>query len=198
MKKGAFLIVCIILVLSCSNRDNCKPIDVFAFTHYQINEGSMKVKDFISGIKVFDKPNGSIIFNLPPDDEAGWGVVLIDEEDNYFKIENIWSQEYAKSHGGYWANVWKKNWMSGYQYVWIEKGTVGLNTTNYQGELINLYKNPDETSQVVGQLDKEQTVKVLDACGQWAYIEGTTKNNKKVRGWLSKKWQCGDPYSPCS
>lgn len=197
MKKSA-LLICMMLVLSCSNSDDCKPIDVSAFTHYQINEGSMDVNDFIGGVSIFDKPNGNIIFDLPPDKEAGWEVVLLDKEDNYFKIENIWSQEFVKSHGGYWANIWKNNWMSGYKYVWIEKGTVGLNTTNFDGQLINLYKYPDKTSQIVGQLNKVQTVRVIDVCGQWTYIEGTSKNNKKIKGWLSKEWQCGNPLTTCT
>lgn len=121
-------------------------------------------------LTIYRNPHGDILKKIGPDEEAGYIVQIIGVKNNYFKI-NI-------------GDLGLKN-------VWVIKGLVSLNTRNYEGQKIGLYQHPDISSDIVDSLVGEQTVKVLNACNRWAYIEGKDKNKKTIRGWLQPDMQCG-------
>jgi hypothetical protein len=181
-----------ILSVSCSSK-KCKLASFSAFTHYQINQADEVIigTDKLPRFNVYDNPNGKVIFNLPPDQESGWGINIVDENENYFKIYNIWRRESKSMY--YWEN----DWMPKFEYVWIEKGSVGINTSNYDGEIIEIHKKPNNKSKIVGYINAVQTVRVFDICGDWAFIEVVNKEGEKVTGWMSPKFQCANPLSTC-
>lgn len=194
MKK----IILIVLILACCDSNKCLNSKISVFTHYQINQGVLEAGNKEFNFDIYDKPGGNIIFNLPSDEESGWEIEIEDKKTDYFKVANIWSQEYVKSKGEPWVNIWKFDWMSGHKFVWIKKGSVGLNTQNFDGEIISLHSEPENNSKVIGTLYGAQTVKVLDICGEWSLIEGKGKENTTIEGWLSPVWQCSNPLTTCN
>lgn len=187
--------IAIFIALGCQS-NNCDEGEISVFTHYQINQGTLEARNNEFVFEIYDNPNGTVIFNLPSDEEAGWEIVIEESQGDYFRIRNIWSLEYVSFQGGHWANVWKNDWMKAYKNVWIKKGSVGTSTHNYDGETVTLFKQPNEESEVVGELHEVQTVQVVDVCGEWAYVEGIGKDGK-TQGWLSPKDQCSSPYTTC-
>lgn len=191
MKKST-TIVCTILILFASKTKKCDNINLTCFTHYQVNQK----KENLPLFNIYDKPNGKVIFNLPLDEESGWEIEILEKRFNYFKINNIWSKNFVESKGGPWANVWENDWMRRYDHVWVEKGSVGLNINNYDNQKVIIYNQPTSKSEIIGFIEKPQTVKILDVCRDWAYIEGINGNNK-IYGWLEPKWQCSNPVTTC-
>ena len=142
--------------------------------------------------------NPMVIFNLPSDEESGWGFAIEEIRDGFFKTTNTWSQEFVQETGGIWANIWKNDWMPEYKYVWVKKGTVGTNTRNHNKQTVYLYRKPDTNSKVVGQFNNVQTVVIWDACQNWAYVEAKDVDGKSIKGWLSPKDQCSSPITTCN
>lgn len=200
MKNMLMLIPVLIITISnaCTSSKNCDSINVHAFTHFQINQGSLAASDTNFIFNVYDRPNGNVIFNLPSDEEAGWGIVIEEVKHDFFKVINGWSQEHVQKEGGAWANIWKHDWMAEYEFVWIQKGTVGTNTQNYDGQVINLHKEPNQSSKTVAKIPYAQTVIIWDACERWAFVEGRNENRERIRGWLAPEDQCANPYTTCN
>lgn len=124
---------------------------------------------------VYENPNLVSNFNkINPDEEGGWISKIIDVQGEFFKIEIV----DLKLNG------------------WIKKGSLSLNTRNYDGQKVFLYEKPYLSSKKVNFLENEQTVKILDVCSGWAYIETYEKGVKKT-GWLEPNMQCGNPYTTC-
>jgi len=186
------IVIFVFLLFNCDNNQRCKSYDVSAFTHYQINQGAVESNGMDFQIEIFDKPGGSVIFYLPPDEESGWGITITDKRRGYFKIANIWSQASNK------LRYWDENWMEDYEFVWIKKGVVGINTENYDGQVVNLFEHPDRSSKVMGRFTDPQTVVVFDVCENWAYVEAKDENNQPIYGWLPPEDQCANPLSTCS
>lgn len=184
-----FCFVFIAMCLSCNIKENCEKVNLSAFTHYQMN---IKPNDKKIEFQVFDAPNGNSIFDLPSDEESGWGIDIIEKKGDYFKIRNIWRQE-AKA-----LNYWDNDWMKEYEFVWILKGSIALNTRNYDSQVIALFTNATESSEEIAMFDNVQTVIVYDICGDWAFVEAIDNKGNLVRGWLAPKWQCSNPLSTCS
>ena len=170
------------IIFSCK-KDDCNITDVICFTHYEINQADDLIigTDKLPSFSIYNKPNGKVIFNLPPDEESGWEIDILEKKSDYFKIEN----------------VWKNNWMNNYKYVWIKKGSVGLNINNYDNQKVPIYSNSNTESEIVGYIENAQTVSVLDTCKDWAYIKGIN-GKEEVLGWLEPKWQCGNPLTTCN
>ena len=189
------IVIFAFLLFSCDNHQRCKSYNVAAFTHYQINQGTVESNRMDFLIEIFDKPDGNVIFYLPPDEmleSTGWSVSITDKSKGFFKIANIWSQASNK------LRYWDENWMEEYEFVWIKQGVVGLNTENYDGQVVNLFEYPDRSSNVSGRFANPQTVVVLDVCENWAYVEAKDENNKPIYGWLPPEDQCANPLSTCS
>lgn len=177
------ILIYLLGIFSCKSKENCDTISLDVFTHPKIIDVA---------IDVYDKANGKVIFNLPSDEEAGWGVKIGGESDGYFKIYNIWRQS-AKT-----LNYWENDWMKEYEYVWIEKGNLGLNTKNYDQQSVNLYNRPSSKAKILNTFDNVQTVIVHEVCNNWAYIQGEDKTGKMLKGWLSPKDQCSNPLTTCN
>lgn len=127
-------------------------------------------------LDVYEPSGGKVLKSIGPDEEAGWIVNIIGKQDNYFLI-----------------NIKDLSLDS----IFVLKGTISLNTRNYDGQQIELYKLSDKHSEIVAYLNGEQTVKILDVCKEWAYVEGKRANGKNVKGWLEPDMQCGNPYTTC-
>lgn len=180
------------VLISCQLQDKCSSARVETFTHYQINQGFLDSGDSTFLYNIYDEPNGEVIYYLQPAEEAGWGVTIVEESGNYFKILNIWRQS-AEA-----LDFWKNDWMNEYKYVWIEKGSVGINTKNYDQQLIYLYSKPSTKSKSIGSLNNVQTVIVKDVCNDWANVIAQDHQGKDLEGWLSPKDQCSNPLSACN
>tara|TARA_B110001450_G_C17562959_1_gene457554 strand:- start:240 stop:734 length:495 start_codon:yes stop_codon:yes gene_type:complete len=124
---------------------------------------------------IYKTPNGDTLKEVSPDEEAGWIAEIKELQGNYFKID-IADLEIKEA--------------------WVLKESIYVNTRNYDGQIISLYESFDKSSKPVGYLQKEQTVRVLDACGKWVYVEGIGKDGK-IKGWLEPEMQCGNPYTTC-
>lgn len=198
MKIKVFTLLATFIVLSVvigCQYNKCSQVEnILAFTLYRPDSETGK-NVFIT--KIYDKPNGKIIFNLPSDEGDSWLVEIEEKKSDYFKIRNIWRQKYVQETGGSWANYWKNNWMNNYKYIWVKKGNLEINTRNYDGQKIPLYEIADKSSKIVGYIENAQTVSVLDACNDWAYIKGVN-DKEEVLGWLEPKWQCGNPLTTCT
>lgn len=125
---------------------------------------------------LYKAANGSFYKIIGPDEEAGWIVEILKSEKGYFNI-NIPDLDIND--------------------VWVKKGCVALNTRNYDGKKIRLYDKPNTSSSIKSYLISEQTVKVLNVCANWVYIEGKGNNGETVEGWLEPEMQCSSPYSTC-
>lgn len=164
------------LLLNCgSSQSNCDFIKVRAFTHYKFGIGLTTPNDKEYFLDIYDTPKGKLIRKIPPDEEAGYIVYILDVKDDFFNVD--------------FEELDIKN-------VWIRKGTLGIVTRNYDSEKLNLYKNPKLESKVSYVLENEQIVKVLNVCNDWAYVE-TISDNKVQKGWLQPDMQCGNPYTTC-
>jgi hypothetical protein len=127
-----------------------------------------------SQLTLYKSINGDVLKEIEPDEEAGWITQIIKSQGDYYYV-NI---QDLKLEG------------------WVKKGSLSLNTRNYDGQEITLYEGANKSSKSVNSLQSEQTVTVLDACGKWAYVEGVGKGGK-IQGWLEPDMQCGNPYTTC-
>ncbi len=125
---------------------------------------------------IYKNTKGDIVDKIGPDEEAGYIVQIVGVRKDHFKIHIV--------------DLEMEN-------LWVEKGTISLNTRNYDIEKIPLYREADKSSDTVGHIVIEQTVKILDVCEEWAYIEGKGKNGEIIKGWLEPDMQCGNPYTTC-
>lgn len=125
-------------------------------------------------LTIFKDTSGDTLKIIGPDEEAGWITLIKGTSEKYFKVDLVD------------LNITN---------VWIDKGSVSLNTRNYNNEDITLYKEPITSSKKSGVLVVEQTVKILNVCNQWALVLGIDKDNKLVEGWLKPEMQCGSPYT---
>jgi len=155
------------LLLSCNGvKEKCDYIEVESFTHYNSNEK----------LDIYNEPfNGKLLKKIDPDEEAGYILQIIGVEKDFFKVS--------------FEDLDLKN-------VWVKKGALGLVTRNYDNQKLNLYGKPNLDSSVSSVLEKEQIVRVLDACNKWAYVE-TINDGEIKRGWLQPDMQCGNPYTTC-
>ena len=124
---------------------------------------------------IYKTPKGEILKEIGSDEEAGWIAKIKGLQGDYFKVDIV--------------DLKIKD-------AWVLKKSISVNTRNYDNQIISLYQSYDKSSKPVGYLQKEQTVRVLNACGKWIYIEGMGGNGK-IQGWLEPEMQCGNPYTTC-
>ena len=82
-------------------------------------------------------------------------------------------------------------------YLFVRKGTLAVNTRNYNNECFPLYEAPDAMSRLVFQSHVQQTVIVYGICDGWLFVEAQDEYQQLVRGWLPPNMQCGNPYTTC-
>lgn len=154
------------LFFSCQSSINqCDNASFRGFTHYES-----------TSLIIYKTPDGEILKEVGPDEEAGWIVEIKGLKGDYFKVD-IPDLEIKDA--------------------WVSKGSISVNTRNYDGQKITLYESPAKSSSETGYLTKEQTVRVWDACNNWVYIEGKDEIGNLIKGWLEPEMQCGNPYTTC-
>ena len=99
--------------------------------------------------------------------------------------------EYSHSTDGYLSIIVNND------IVYVKKGSIAVNTRNYQGSTLNLYSAPNENSPILYRIDQEQTAPIFDICGSWVYVKMKDSNGKDVYGWLEPEMQCGNPFTNC-
>ena len=82
-------------------------------------------------------------------------------------------------------------------YLFVRKGTLAVNTRNYNNKCFPLYEAPDAMSRLVFQSHVQQTVIVYGICDGWLFVEAQDEYQQLVRGWLPPNMQCGNPYTTC-
>ena len=85
----------------------------------------------------------------------------------------------------------------GPEILYIRKGTVAVNTRNYDGSELLLYEEPHEDAAVVFHDTREQTVLVYGIHDKWLYVEAINAAGQRFRGWLPPDMQCGSPWTSC-
>ena len=83
------------------------------------------------------------------------------------------------------------------EHLYVEKGCIAVNTRNYGGKTLNLYKEPDKASVIIYSTDKEHTAPIFNINGDWLYICLEDDNGKTVYGWIEPEMQCGNPFTTC-
>lgn len=79
----------------------------------------------------------------------------------------------------------------------VKKGSLAVNTRNYDNDSFFLYEAPDMASRCVFQSTVQQTVIVYGVCNGWLWVEAKDQDRKSIRGWLPPNMQCGNPYTTC-
>ena len=85
----------------------------------------------------------------------------------------------------------------GDNFAYCRKGTVAVNTRNYNGEELLLYESPDNNSAIVGKTFVQQTVQVFGIESRWLYVEALNDKGEKMCGWLPPCMQCPSPWTTC-
>lgn len=83
-------------------------------------------------------------------------------------------------------------------YYFVQKGTLAVNTRNYNNDFFFLYENPDIKSQPIFQSTKQQTMIIYGVQNGWLLVKAENDANQTVIGWLPPDMQCGNPYTTCN
>ena len=83
------------------------------------------------------------------------------------------------------------------EHLYVDKGCIAVNTRNYGGKILNLYKEPNKAAAIIYSTDKEYTTPIFNISGDWLYICLEDENEKKVYGWIEPEMQCGNPFTTC-
>ena len=93
---------------------------------------------------------------------------------------------------GDWVQI--TNASDGFQGTgWVFVPKLGLTTRGYGTNGVDLYVNTSEKSQKVRRIPANTVVKLLGCQKDWAQVE-----YQGVKGWLTKKDQCGAALTSCS
>lgn len=83
------------------------------------------------------------------------------------------------------------------EHLYVKKGYIAVNTRNYGGKTLYLYKEPNKASAIIFRTDNEHTAPIFNINGDWLYICLENDNGKKVYGWIEPEMQCGNPFTTC-
>lgn len=100
--------------------------------------------------------------------------------------------QYVSCHDSKYLGVIVNN-----DLVYVKKGDIAVNTRNYNGKTLNLYKEPNKESAIIYKTNKEHTAPIFNINGDWLYVSLKEENGKKVFGWLEPEMQCGSPFTTC-
>ena len=200
MKKFILSVLVVSVVFSCGNEK--QPVEVEVSDKQEI---SVKVEEVskepiavetkncaasldvylndpaLSGTNIRNKPKGDVIKKLIREDEdSHFFITVTESKEGWFKIEAVEDMEGAVEMD--------------YTSAWIHGSVLGIDTRNYGGEVVVMYKEPYEYSKEVGGL-KEQSygLSVLEICGDWVKIK-----SNELEGWVNEEWLCGNPLTTCS
>lgn len=83
-------------------------------------------------------------------------------------------------------------------YFYAAKGTLAVNTRNYDNNVFYLYASPSTNSKIIMESCKQQTVSVFGVYKGWLYVNAVTEDGQNIKGWLPPDMQCGNPYTTCN
>jgi uncharacterized protein YgiM (DUF1202 family) len=93
---------------------------------------------------------------------------------------------------GDWVQITNaSNGFKGTGWVFVSK--LGLTTQGYGTNGVDLYTTTSQKSQKVARVPSNTAVKLLGCQRDWAQVE-----YQSVKGWLTKKDQCGAALTSCS
>jgi hypothetical protein len=136
-------------------------------------------------IYLFDKPNGLKTDSIRNDveHEDYLAINILKDDDDYFYVK------IARSI----AKLSKEGWIKKNDYLVIGAGNF------INSKTLILYSKPDINSDPKSILNEYIYILFrIEACqGDWLYVK-KDYNGIEYIGWLSKKYQCANPYSTCN
>lgn len=82
--------------------------------------------------------------------------------------------------------------------LWISGSIVGTSLRNYDGSPVNLYVQPDKSSEIAGTIkDPEKEMQISGCCEGWIYVKGINNDGTSFEGWLEPEMQCPNPVTTC-
>lgn len=138
-----------------------------AFTH--------PLSDINQKISIYYSPN--LYFKeLESDKEAGWIVVIKQQQDNFFQIDI----EDLKLYN-----------------TWIHKGDLGVVVQNYDSIAIPMYSMPFLDSSPLTYIYESCIGLIYDISDKMLFIQ-IIKEEDSFFGWVERKYLCGSPYTTCN
>lgn len=81
--------------------------------------------------------------------------------------------------------------------LYCPKGSLAINTRNYNDTLLVLYQYPDSDSEISGFSSLQQTVRIYGIEGDWLYVKAIDDQNIECYGWIPPEMQCFTPWTSC-
>ena len=133
---------------------------------------------------ILNKPSGSTVMTLSYDEPYIFS--LSSPQDGWWKISDIWNaadDEDTTSLVG-----------SDTGEYWIHFSALGLGTSNYGGQELNLRAAPDPEADIVFTFNKELMLMPLDFEGDWVKVK---VDGYDIVGWIENEWLCSNPLTNC-
>lgn len=147
---------------------SCKTISLEAFTH-PYN---------INQVPTYRSPNKFYSY-LQADTEGGWIVEIQKQREGFFYVKLPSECELPK------------------KYIWIKAGDLGVVVQNYDSIEIPVYLSADTLSVPVTYIS-HSTIGIIYSIKKDFVLLRCRYNDEEVKGWVQKKYLCGNPYTPCN
>lgn len=140
------------------------------------------LKPMQQDIKVFEKPNGKVLYSIINDtlNENYYNLLVSESKNGWFKIQPFSILDTNKTAG------------------WIKVDYTGVYARNYSG-FLKLFSNPNSESKVLAEIKEYFTdmLNVLDCKNGWllVYIK---LGDTQYKGWLRPEDQCANQYTTCN
>lgn len=147
---------------------SCRMISLEAFTH-PYNLNQMPT---------YKSPNKFYSY-LQADTEGGW-IVEIQKQREGFLYVKLPSE----------CELPKKN-------IWLKAGDLGVVIQNYDSIEIPVCLSADTSSVAVSHISHSVIGKIYSIKKDLVLLS-CSYNDAEVKGWVQKKYLCGNPYTPCN
>ncbi|NHN27952.1 SH3 domain-containing protein [Flavobacterium jejuense] len=176
----------IFLLISCKNNKETGALSKTS-TNDKINIDTLIIETKCSfetyvvykdSIPLFELPEGNIV--------------------KYFRFEDDLEYDYGggflfkKSANG-WLQIGKDEFNPKFENLWIKSENIEISTNNYADNKINLYEKPTKNSQIIGYINKEVRLNVINCSSDWVFVK---YNN--IKGWLPFENICTNPVTNCN
>jgi SH3-like domain-containing protein len=131
-----------------------------------------------------DKPNGKIIHKLPT--EGDYMLRVYNPTNGWWQIYN---NEINTIDRGPIEISSDKSWIHG--------SVLAFGTSNYGGQEVKLYSEPNESSKVVYTITEEVLLRPVDDCDDSDWLKVKTLDGTHS-GWILREWLCDSPVTNCS
>lgn len=192
MRVLNLFVISFVLLSSCKNFVQNKEIKEQVVVEQPTEQPKKGVSifldiDFVGNINIYDKPNGKVISIVRNNVEEENFVLfdLLKKDNNMFYIVAYHSLEEDTIAEGW---VFKNKHFRIYDRMY-----------NPEKSPLILYKNPNNTSQIVSNKTYYDPVmhEVIDFSGNWLKVK-TKINGIIYEGWLPPEMQCSNVYSTCN